>query len=167
MATLSDTNSVCGSDDMDSTVMDYNLTQEEKEEFELEKKEKEKGKYPVYRRIPKRLPDGSVSYYTKKITVYNSRSSPGSNIRDPVHGVYFSDKVGSKMEHNYFKVRMADYYTDEREGLTLFYDSPEGYEKHQFTRVSTDIKNAWHNRRTKKNGFEIPRFDAPKFTVIK
>jgi hypothetical protein len=62
---------------------------------------------------------------------------------------------------------MVDYYTNEREGLLLFYDSPEGYERHQFTKVSTDIKNAWHKRRVELTGFEIPAFDVPKHIVIK
>ena len=169
MSVANDVDSVYSNNSMDSTVLDYNhLTQEEKDELELEKEEKKKGKYPVYRRIPKRLPDGSISYYTKKITVYNTRCHPGTRIRDPVCGVYSnSDRVGSKAEYHYFKVRMVDYYTNEREGLLLFYDSPEGYERHQFTKVSTDIKNAWHKRRVELTGFEMPAFDAPKHIVIK
>jgi hypothetical protein len=170
MSMLSETNSVCDSNDgMDSTVVDYNnLSLEEKEELELEKKELEKGKHRIYRRLSKRLPDGSTGYYTKKIVVYNTKSNPGTRIRDPICGVYSgTDRVGSKMEHQYFKVKMVDYFTNEREGLTLFYDSPEGYERHQFTRVSTDIKNAWHKRRAEFTGVTLPRFDAPKHIVIK
>lgn len=170
MSTFIDTNSVSDSNDgMDSTIVDYNnLSREEKEELELEKEELEKGKHRIYRRVSKSLSDGSTVYYIKKIVVYSTRSNPGARIRDPVCGVLSSeDKVGSIMEYNYFKVKMADYFTNDREGLTLYYDSPEGYERHQCTRVSTNIKNAWHNRRTELIGVEIPRYDAPKYVVIK
>ena len=70
MSMLSESNSVCDSNDgMDSTVVDYNnLSLEEREELELEKKELEKGKHRIYRRLSKR---GSTGYYTKKIVVYN------------------------------------------------------------------------------------------------
>jgi hypothetical protein len=107
------------------------------------------------------------SYFIKKIVIYSTRPTPRASIRDPVYGTFSTDKVGTKDEYNYFKVRMADFATDDRTPLTLFYDSPEGYEKHQHTRVSAEIKNKWHDRRTKYAGFSTPRFDGPKVIVIK
>ena len=98
------------------------------------------------------------NYYNKKITIYSTRHTPRSCIRDPVYGTFTNDKVGSKDEYKYFKVRMADFATEDRTPLTLFYDSPEGYEKHQHTRVSMDVKNKWHDARTKRTGFVTPRF---------
>ena len=171
MTTLYEENSLCdiSDDETDSTIVDYNnLTQEEKEELELDTKVLEKGKHIIYRRISKKLPDGSLSFYNKKVRMYSTRCNPGALIRDPVHGSYFKERVGTSGEYYYFKVRMVDYYTDEREGITLFYDSPEGYEKHQFTKLSMDVKNRWHKRYLEFTGNKIASSDSPKrYTVVK
>ena len=174
MSSFAEAASVCDSDNSSESINYNDLTAEEKAEVDEAKKTFEKDKYTIRKSIPRKNQNnyGNKSkkvgtHYNKKIVMYSTRPTPRACIRDPVYGTYSTDKVGTKAEYNYFKVRMPDIPTEDRNPLTLYYDSPEGYEKHQHTRVSTDIKNAWHDRRTKNNGFSIPRFDAPKFIVIK
>lgn len=174
MSSFEEVLSVCGSDNSTESINYNDLTAEEKEEVDEAKKNFEKDKYTIRKKIPRKNQHNygnnskkDRTHYTKKIIMYSTRPTPRACIRDPVYGTYSSDKVGTKAEYNYFKVRMPDIPTEDRTPLTLYYDSPEGYEKHQYTRVSTDIKNAWHDRRTKNNGYSIPRFDAPKFIEIK
>ena len=174
MSSFEEVISVCGSDNSTESINYNDLTAEEKEEVDEAKKNFEKDKYTIRKKIPLKNKNNysnnskkDRTHYTKKIIMYSTRPTARACIRDPVYGTYSSDKVGTKAEYNYFKVRMPDIPTEDRTPLTLYYDSPEGYEKHQYTRVSTDIKNAWHDRRTKNNGYSIPRFDAPKFIEIR
>ena len=171
MSSFEEVISVCGSDNSTESINYNDLTAEEKEEVDEAKKNFEKDKYTIRKKIPRKNQNNNSkkdrTHYTKKIIMYSTRPTARACIRDPVYGTYSSDKVGTKAEYNYFKVRMPDIPTEDRTPLTLYYDSPEGYEKHQYTRVSTDIKNAWHDRRTKNNGYSIPRFDAPKFIEIR
>jgi hypothetical protein len=164
MSNFFETDSVCDSDNSTESINYNDLTADEKAEADDYKRFFEKDKYVIRRRLPNntdksRDPKANMkAYYNKKITIYSTRHTPRSNIRDPVYGTFTKDKVGTKDEYKYFKVRMADFATEDRTPLTLFYDSPEGYEKHQHTRVSMDIKNKWHDRRTKRDGFATPRF---------
>jgi hypothetical protein len=174
MSSFEEVISVCDSDNSTESINYNDLTAEEKEEIDEAKKNFEKDKYTIRKKIPLKNKNNysnnskkDRTHYTKKIIMYSTRPTARACIRDPVYGTYSSDKVGTKAEYNYFKVRMPDIPTEDRTPLTLYYDSPEGYEKHQYTRVSTDIKNAWHDRRTKNNAYSIPRFDAPKFIEIK
>lgn len=82
---------------------------------------------------------------TMTIEMYSTRCNPGVFIRDPRFGTRYSARVGTLAEHYYFKVRMTS-VGDGCEPVTLFYDSPEGYEKHQRTRVSREVKQAWRTR---------------------
>jgi len=148
-------------DDDVSESIDYNrLSQEEKDEIDAEKTRFEKGKYKLYKQIPshRKKKNGKPMKHIKKVIVYSTRPTPGSRIRDPVFGTFSSDKVGSKSEYHYFKVRMTDIPTEDRTPITLFYDSPEGYEMHQHIKISPSIKNAWYDRRTQYTGVDIPRF---------
>jgi len=173
MSTFSETASICDSDNSTDSI-DYNdLTADEKADVDEFKRLYEKDKYVIHKRLPVNTQNkhgsdtNKKSFYNKKIVIYSTRTTPRSSIRDPVYGTFSKDKVGSKDEYNYFKVRMADFATEDRTPLTLFYDSPEGYEKHQYTRVSAEIKNKWHDRRTKYAGFSTPRFDGPKSIMVK
>lgn len=174
MSSFYEAASVCDSDNSTESINYNDLTADEKAEVDEAKKTFEKDKYTIRRSVPRKSQNNydkkskkNRTHYIKKIVMYSTRPTARACIRDPVFGTYSSDKVGTKAEYNYFKVRMPDISTEDRTPLTLYYDSPEGYEKHQYTRVSDDIKNAWHDRRTKNNGYSIPRFDAPKFIVIK
>jgi hypothetical protein len=171
MSSYSETNSVYESDHA-SVNPDYNdLTADEKAQADPIKKLYEKDKHVINRQIP-RNPDASyktkkTSYYIKKVVVYSTRITPRASIRDPIYGTFLPDKVGSKDEYKYFKVRMSNIATDDRTPITLFYDSPEGYEKHQHMRVSANIKNAWHDRRLAYSGVNVPRFDSPQFIDVR
>lgn len=160
MSRFSETTSVCDSDNSSESINYNDLTADEKEEADDFKRFFEKDKYVITKRLPRKTKNSLdvETFYNKKITIYSTRHTPRSSIRDPVYGTFSSDKVGTKDEYKYFKVRLADFATDDRTPLTLFYDSPEGYEKHQHTRVSGDVKNKWHERRTKMAGFATPRF---------
>ena len=79
----------------------------------------------------------------KQITIeYYSCGPSGSNIRNAQTGVYTQDIVGSKNEDLYFKVTVADGSL-----LTLFYDSPEQYERHQREKLSQETKDLWFKKR--------------------
>lgn len=161
--------SVCDSDNSSESV-DYNdMSPDEKANASAEKKLLEKGKYTIRKCVPlpRRDNDGSQRTFIKNIVIFSSRTTPRSSIRDPRYGTFSSHKVGSKDEYNYFKVRMPDIPTDDRTPITLYYDSPEGYEKHQYTTVSDEIKNAWHTRRTEYAGYSIPRFSVSKMIEIR
>ena len=86
-----------------------------------------------------------------KIEMYSTHSNPGYHIRDPVHGHRYTDKVGSLAEHGFFKVRNVS-IGDGMNTITLYYDSPEGYEAHQRTTVPLAIKKAWLEKK-KRHGF--------------
>ena len=86
-----------------------------------------------------------------KVEMYSTHSNPGYHIRDPVHGHRYTDKVGSLAEHGFFKVRNVS-IGDGTNLVTLYYDSPEGYEAHQRTTVPPAIKKAWLEKK-KRHGF--------------
>jgi hypothetical protein len=66
----------------------------------------------------------------------------GSQIRNAVTGQRYQHIVGSADEDFYFKV--AD--TTSAIPLTLFYETPEEYEQHQYTRVSDSVKENWRKK---------------------
>ena len=72
----------------------------------------------------------------------------GSNIRDGETGEYYSEKVGTKQEDLYFKVSLA---TGECKSLngstTLFYLSPEHYERHLYVELDNETKLNWEDKK--------------------
>ena len=54
--------------------------------------------------------------------------------------------VGSKDEDFYYKVNVCTGEIQGREMCTLFYDSPEQYEKHMMMTVDTATKERWHQK---------------------
>ena len=95
---------------------------------------------PDYHTTVRRVNDRNIM-----IEMYSTRCNPGARIRDPKFGTRTNDRVGTLGERAYFKVRMAS-VGDGREPVTLFYDSPEGYEKHHRTRLPFDLKQSWRSR---------------------
>ena len=95
---------------------------------------------PGYHTAIRRANDRNIT-----VEMYSTRCNPGAPIRDPRFGTLSKDRVGTLAERSYFKVRMAS-VGDGREPVTLFYDSPEGYEKHHRTRLPFDIKQSWRSR---------------------
>ena len=85
--------------------------------------------------------NGSVIKKQVVIEYYSSGPS-GSYIRNAQTGIYTKDIVGSKNEDLYFKVTIADGNL-----LTLFYDSPDQYERHQREKLSQETKDQWFKKR--------------------
>jgi len=81
-----------------------------------------------------------------KVGVYSTNSTPGSLIRDAVTGAtHYLHCVGSHYEDLYFKTGFA---TGEfgSETKTMFFDSPEQYERHLNATVSQRNKTTWTNK---------------------
>lgn len=77
-----------------------------------------------------------------KIEMYGSYDI-GSTIRNAITGVRYKDMiVGSSAEDQFFKVKMFN----GNKGVTLFYDSPEDYERHQFSILDERTKQKWHEK---------------------
>jgi hypothetical protein len=100
-------------------------------------------------------------YYSFKIRKYNEDgdlllqkieiySSPiVGYIRHALTGVREPHRVGSKYEDLYFRVKDVGLYTKtetHQEPRKLFYRNPEEFERHQFGKVSPEIKQAWHEK---------------------
>jgi hypothetical protein len=97
----------------------------------------------VYRMVERK--NGKIK--NTKIDIYASGDF-GCNIRDAVTGSYHSEKVGSYAEQLFFKVGLSTGESRSKNGSsTLFFLSPEQYEKHLLTTVSQTIKNEWSERR--------------------
>lgn len=89
---------------------------------------------------------------TKIIEYYKTSYIPDTRIRNAVNGIRYTNDtgryyymVGSKEEDILFKVRIA---TGEcgKEAITLFYDGPSQFEKHQGIQVSDSIKEKWKKK---------------------
>lgn len=80
-----------------------------------------------------------------KVEMYNSGNSLGCRIRDPMTGSRLTARVGSHTEMDYFKVRMCG--LNRENPVTLFYDSPEHFERHHKTELSESIKQKWWDER--------------------
>ena len=77
---------------------------------------------------------------------YYSSGIIGSTITSATTGIKYQEyNVGGKCEDLFFKVSIS---TGENKGnpVTLFYDSPEQFEKHQFVQLSNEVKQKWHDK---------------------
>lgn len=93
-----------------------------------------------HRRIIRRINRKRTS-----IDVYSTDMVPGGKIRDAISGARSSNmKVGRSDESLFFKVKIS---TAEhgigKEDTTLYFDSPEQYERHMGATVSQPQKDAW------------------------
>ena len=83
---------------------------------------------------------------TVNISYFGSGVS-GSKIRNAVDGMYTDFVVGRKKdESNFFKVTMSC-GIHANGPVTLYYNSPEEYEKHQFVELDKATKERWVSRR--------------------
>ena len=78
---------------------------------------------------------------TIEFAYYKTRPQSGTPIIHAISGDVMPGVVGSFAEDRYFKVKVTAY--DEARNGTLFYLSPDEYEKHQYVYVSEDIRNKW------------------------
>ena len=72
-----------------------------------------------------------------------SSGCQGNIIRNAISGsYYYGDRVGSKQEDLYYKVCIS---TGEvgKDTISLFYDSPEQYERHMYATVDSENKQRW------------------------
>ena len=105
--------------------------------------------YNIIRKPSGIKPNGRNKFV--KIEMYSTHSNPGYHIRHPVHGYRYTETVGSRAEHGFFKVRNVS-IGDGTNLITLYYDSPEAYEAHQRTTVPFEVKRAWKEKK-KRHGF--------------
>jgi hypothetical protein len=81
-----------------------------------------------------------------KITIYTTKYTPGSPIRNAVYGDYQSKCfVGKNEEYTFFKVSLSCNLGKNPVSKHLYYDSPEQYEKHFKIKLDQVIKTKWHN----------------------
>lgn len=93
-------------------------------------------------RISRKVPDQKKK---RSIVMYSS-DCHGSTIRNAVTGIRVSGHiVGSKAEDLFFKVKFATGETGVNT-VTLFYDSPEQYEKHMTDIITSNTKQSWQER---------------------
>ena len=104
-------------------------------------KKLDKGYRKFYKKYNKIWKDGKF-YKTITIELYLSN---GSRIRHAISGEMYDYKVGSKSEDLFFKVKNVSGLLG-KESKNLFYNSPEEYEEHQDSIVSTEVKLAWYNK---------------------
>jgi len=96
-----------------------------------------------------------------EIGVYGSGCQE-SPIRNAETGEYYKYKVGSFDEDLFYKVMIC---TGEFPSgpLTLFYDSPDHYERHQYAEVDNLHKKAWENK--KQDRLDFLEFQSKKSRV--
>lgn len=85
-------------------------------------------------------------FYKKATIEMWGSGSMGSKIRNAVNGHIMPFTVGSKDEDLFFTVTDVTGRYGRKEPLLLFYETPEQYENHQFTILSTEIKNRWYEK---------------------
>jgi hypothetical protein len=79
---------------------------------------------------------------THNVEVFSS-GCQGNTIRNAIGGsYYYGHKVGSKYEDFYYKVGISTGDVG-RDTISLFYDSPEQYERHMYTVVDSENKERW------------------------
>ena len=101
-------------------------------------KKRDKDFFSVQRKIPNKNSHAKVEYYRS--------GNMGMSIRNAITGErYRGLLVGSKAEDLFFKVIICNGETG-REGVTLFYETPEAYERHQYETLSKEMKAKWLER---------------------
>ena len=106
-------------------------------------KQIDKNYHFIYRMAPFER-NGIVTYKKKRIGVYTS-GDIGSKIRDAETGEYYNYTVGSKYENLYFSVRLSSGECNGKYNLpTLFFLSPQHYEKYLHNNVSEDVVYKWN-----------------------
>jgi hypothetical protein len=127
-----------------------------KSKHHLEDAKKDKGYYSF---------DTKVGDKRIKIVAFDSGFVIGNKIRDPVSGMRQNYLIGSADEDLFFKVRVSSQGKRDTP-ITLFYDSPEHFERHQKTTIGDDIKQKWNRKRniaTISSSLEL----NPENTIIK
>ena len=80
-----------------------------------------------------------------KLSYYKASTTSGTPIIHAITGDFLLGKVGSLQENKYYKVKMNCFGTEQNG--TLYYLSPDEYEKHQQCVVSDESKDSWLAKR--------------------
>ena len=97
-----------------------------------------RGYHNIKRKV---LSNKTKKFESVEIGVYSSGLN-GSPIRNAETGEYYNYKVGSLDEDLFFKVSCSSGNT-EIGPLTLFYDSPIQYAKHQYFSIDNEVIKMW------------------------
>lgn len=128
-----DDESVAGSDAFSANSWLSHGDRQRMRKEQNEAKMTDKGYYYYYKKFHNQRP--------LKVEMYDSGNSLGCRIRDPATGARLSARVGSKAEKEFFKVRWCG--LNRNNPVTLFYDSPEHYEKHHRSSLPDNVKEKW------------------------
>ena len=101
--------------------------------------------YEVYMIPFNRLHTDGKFYKFMKSKSFGS-GQVGSRIRNAVTGERYTYLVGSKDEHMFFKVNDSTGRNGRKNPLTMFYESPDHYERHAFVTVEQSVKDRWNNK---------------------
>lgn len=137
-------NETTGSISYTSTSMSKSGVKRHRKEI-ADAKRLDPGYNKLYRTFTK-LVDGEPMKYRKTIELYTCSDIPGRMIRSAIGGSFHANyRVGKTDEHIFFKVGMA---TGEcRNGTnTMYFDTPEQYEKTFNSTLSQDLKDEWYFR---------------------
>jgi len=92
------------------------------------------------------LKNGYTTYKKVPVGIYGS-GPVGTRIRNAVTGIRYDYKVGSVDQDLLYSVALCTGENGLKESVSMFYDSPEQYEKHMFTEIDSYRKAHWHMER--------------------
>ena len=81
-----------------------------------------------------------------KVEVFSTNSNVGSLIRCPFTGIRTNDRVGSRDEDYYYKVKCPAISKGDVP-VVLYYTTPESFERHFMCNLGEKVKENWRNRR--------------------
>jgi len=101
---------------------------------------------------------------TFEVELYITSNTPGMKIRDAITGSRYNYLTGSIHEDQFFKIKYA---TGEvgNDSATLFFDSPEQYERHLKSEISASTKENWVNKRDATHAILMDRSNAKSTNV--
>jgi hypothetical protein len=104
-----------------------------------------------------------------EIDLYSTSNTPGTMICDAITGNKYKEyRVGSLNEHLFFKVRLSTGEFEKKCVDSLFFDSPEQYERHMKTTLSQDIKEKWLKKSMEiKEQIYLSKENKSEFIIIK
>lgn len=114
-----------------------------------------------------------VNHKKYEIEAYSTPIKIGFMIRDAITGNRYKQyKVGTNNEHLFFKVKWStgEIKNKKNEPITLFYDSPEQFERHMKVTVSQSVKEKWSRRSAEIRKIEYIEYcesKKPEFIIVK
>ena len=108
-----------------------------------------------------------------EIEIYSTSTTPGLMICDAITGSKYKEyRVGTFNEHLFFKVRLSTGEFGKKCVDSLYFDSPEQYERHMKTTLSQNIKEKWLKKsmEIRENNYflkEKEKENKNKYIVIK